>query len=114
MNRRGFLQAVAVGAVVAPMVKLEAVAEGVANLLQPELVFEIAPETGALIGSHTMTELIPSIYAALDIVSRELVGFMPTLPLNDSGPLHEYVPIYENQHVQYRDGKLWIEDNDDE
>lgn len=40
--------------------------------------------SGAMLGSNTLTGLIPSLYAALDIVSRELVGAIPCATLDAS------------------------------
>lgn len=40
--------------------------------------------TGLILGANTLTALIPSLYAALDVVSRELVGAIPCATLDAS------------------------------
>lgn len=49
--------------------------------------------SGAYAGANTLTSLIPSLYAGMDIVSRELVGFIPSVTRNVSA---ERAAVSEN------------------
>jgi hypothetical protein len=75
--------------------KVKVYAKGFALYLNDWLFYSQA-KMGFILGLNTLTNLVPDLYEAIDIVSREMVGFIPAVTLLPSA---ERAALNENVRV---------------